>query len=293
MKKRRIKFIVNPIAGFRRDKQFIIERLQKLSGDFDLVIEKTSCRGEARTMAAAAAREGFDAAVAIGGDGTVNEVASGLIGTDTALGIIPLGSGNGLARSLGIPLSTEQAIAVLCSNGKRRIDVGCAGHRNFFVVTGVGFDAAVGKLFDETSMRGPLPYFYLGVKQLMTYQPKEVQLRFEEKELTLTPFLVTVANTCQYGNGAMIAPHARYDDGQLDICIIAESSKMSIIRHLPHLFNGTIDRVPLIQYYRSTDVVIEGDSPLLFHVDGEPDTVDGALNISILPKALQVIAPAL
>jgi YegS/Rv2252/BmrU family lipid kinase len=288
---KKIKFIVNPIAGFRRDKQFIIERLQRLSPEIDLTIETTSCRGDAGARAAAAARDGFDIAVAVGGDGTVNEVASGLVGTATALGIIPLGSGNGLARSVGIPMSTEQAIAVISRSNRRRIDVGRAGHRNFFVVTGVGFDAAVGKLFDGTHMRGPLPYFYLGIKHLMNYQPRELHLRFAAHRLTLTPFLVTVANTCQYGNGAKIAPHARCDDGQLDICVITESNKMAILRYLPNLVNGTIDQVSLVQYYQGTDIVIEGDSPLLFHVDGEPDTVEGPLNISILPKALQVIAP--
>jgi YegS/Rv2252/BmrU family lipid kinase len=290
--KKKVKFIINPIAGFRRDKQFIIERLRRLAPEMDLTIETTSCRGDARDKAEAAARDGFDIVVAVGGDGTVNEVASGLVGTGTALGIIPLGSGNGLARSLGIPMSTEQAITVIVGSSRRRIDAGRAGHRNFFVVAGVGFDAAVGKLFDGTSMRGPIPYFYLGIKHLMTYEPREVKLRFDEQTLELTPFLVTVANTCQYGNGAKIAPHARYDDGQLDICVITESNKMVILRHLPDLFNGTIDQVSLVQYYRSTDIVIEGDSPLLFHVDGEPDIVNGPLNISILPQALQVIAPA-
>lgn len=288
---KRVKFIVNPIAGFRRDKQFIIERLQKLAADFDIVIEKTSCRGEARAMASAAAREGFDAAVAIGGDGTVNEVASGLIGTETALGIIPRGSGNGLARSLGIPLNLEQAIRIAGSGQRRRIDVGRAAHRNFFVVTGVGFDASVGKQFDGTYWRGPLPYFYLAVKESLTYQPRQVQLSFEQQTLKLTPFLITVANTCQYGNGAMIAPQARCDDGLLDICVVDDANKFSMLRHLPKLFNGNIERAPHIRYYRSNEIVIEGDGPLLFHVDGEPETTDGALHISVLPQALQVIVP--
>jgi len=289
--RKKVKFIINPIAGFRRDKQFVIEHLQKLAAQFDTVIDTTTCRGDAIAIASAAAREGFDIAVAVGGDGTVNEVASGLVGTDTALGIIPLGSGNGLARSVGIPMNTEEAINVICDGHRRRIDVGRAGHRNFFVVTGVGFDAAVGKLFDETTMRGPLPYFYLGIKHLMSYQPREMQLRFDGQTLTLTPFLVTVANTSQYGNGAMIAPHALCDDGQLDICVVTDSNKINILRHVPSLFNGTIDQGSLVQYYQSTDIVIEGDTPLLFHVDGEPDSVNGALKISILPKALQVVAP--
>lgn len=290
--RKKIKFIVNPIAGFRRDKQFIIARLQKIGGDFDMVIEKTSCRGEGRTLAAAAAREGFDTVVAIGGDGTVNEAASALAGTATALGIIPRGSGNGLARSLGIPMNPEHAIRIACSGQRRRIDVGLAAHRHFVVVTGVGFDATVGKLFDETYWRGPLPYFYLGMKKLLTYQPRQVQLSFEKQTLKLKPFLIAVANTCQYGNGAMIAPHARCDDGQLDICIVDDANKFSILRHLPKLFNGTIERVPHIRYYRSSEIVMEGEGPLLFHVDGEPETIDGALRISVLPRALQVIVPS-
>jgi YegS/Rv2252/BmrU family lipid kinase len=287
----KIKFIVNPIAGFRRNKQHIIERLQKLPGEFEVAIEKTTCRGDAKKIAAGAAVEGFDTVVAVGGDGTVNEVASGLVGTGTALGIVPIGSGNGLARSLGIPLNAERAIAVSISGQRRRIDAGCAAHRHFFVVAGVGFDATVGKLFDAISWRGPLPYFYLGIKELVTYQPQPLRLSFEEKKMELAPFLITVANTCQYGNGAMIAPQALYDDGQLDICVINEASKMAILRYLPNLFNGTIDRMPHIRYYRSNKIAIAGESPLLFHVDGEPDTVDGDLHISVLPQALRVIAP--
>jgi len=290
--RKKIKFIINPIAGFRRDKRFIIEHLQKLSSEFEVDIEKTSCRGEAKTIAATAARQGFDTVVAVGGDGTVNETASGLVETETALGIIPLGSGNGLARSLGIPLNPEKAVRVACSGNRRRIDAGRAAHRNFFVVAGVGFDATVGKRFDSTHWRGPLSYFYLGIKELITYRPRQVRLSFDEQKIDLTPFLVTVANTCQYGNGAMIAPQALCDDGQLDICIVDESSKMIILRHLPNLFNGTIDRMPHIRYFRSKEIVIAGDSPLLFHVDGEPETVEGALRISVLPRALQVIVPS-
>ena len=287
----KIKVIVNPIAGFRRDKQFIIERLEQLAKDAVVVIEKTTGRGHAKLLAEDAARDGFDTVVAVGGDGTVNEVASGLVGTDSALAIIPRGSGNGLARSLGIPLNPEGALRLLTNGQRRRIDAGRAAHRHFFVVTGVGFDASVGKQFDGTYWRGPLPYFYLGIKELITYKPPTLQLRFEKQILTLQPFLITVANTCQYGNGAMIAPHARCDDGQLDICVVNSFNRLSILRHLPNLFNGTIDRMPSLRYYRSAEIVIEGDGPLLFHVDGEPNVTEGALHISVLPQALQVIVP--
>ncbi len=291
MLSQRLKFIINPIAGFRRDKSFIEELIRRRCKNLDFTIIHTAAPGDATRLAQEAATEGYHAVVAVGGDGTVNETASGLVGTDTALGIIPRGSGNGLARSLNIPLQAAQALEVICSGKEHRIDAGRAAHRYFFVVTGVGFDANVGHKFNLAAWRGPLPYFYIAAREFANYQPEPLRLSIEDQAIDLTPFLVTVANTEQYGNGAIIAPHAKPDDGVLDVCVVQPMNFAEFVMHAPKLFNGKANTVPQITYYRSKNATIEKSGPVLFHVDGEAQVSDGPVNISVLPQALKVIVP--
>jgi YegS/Rv2252/BmrU family lipid kinase len=292
MHSKRVKFIVNPIAGFWRDKRYIIDLIHQRGKDWDFTIEQTAGRGDATKLAKQAAAQSYDLVVAVGGDGTVNEVASGLVGTETALGIIPRGSGNGLARSLGIPLQVAKAVEVLAEGREHYIDAGRAEHRYFFVVTGVGFDASVGHKFNTAAWRGPLPYFYIAAREFANYQPEPLRLSLEDDVLELIPFLVTIANTQQYGNGAIIAPHARPDDGLLDICIVQPMNFFEFVLHAPKLFTGKADSVPLITYYRSKTAAIEKSGPVLFHVDGEAEIANGPIQVSVLPKALKVIIPS-
>jgi YegS/Rv2252/BmrU family lipid kinase len=291
MLSQRLKFIINPIAGFRRDKSFIEELIRRRCKNLDFAIVHTAAPGDATRVAQEAATEGYHAVVAVGGDGTVNETASGLVGTDTALGILPRGSGNGLARSLNIPLQAAQALEVICSGKEHRIDAGRAAHRYFFVVTGVGFDANVGQKFNLAAWRGPLPYFYIAAREFANYQPEPLRLLIEDHAIDLTPFLVTVANTEQYGNGAIIAPHAKPDDGVLDVCVVQPMNFAEFVMQAPKLFNGKANTVPQITYYRSKNATIEKSGPVLFHVDGEAQMSDGPVNISVLPQALKVIVP--
>ena len=291
MLSQRIKFIINPIAGFRRDKSFIEELIRRRCKNFDFTIVHTAAPGDATRLAQEAATEGYHAVVAVGGDGTVNETASGLVGTDTALGILPRGSGNGLARSLNIPLQASRALEVICSGKEHRIDAGRAAHRYFFVVTGVGFDANVGHKFNLASWRGPLPYFYIAAREFANYQPEPLRLCIEDHVIDLTPFLVAIANTEQYGNGAIIAPHARPDDGVLDVCVVQPMNFAEFVMQAPKLFNGKANTVPQITYYRSKNATIEKSGPVLFHVDGEAQVSDGPVKISVLPQALKVIVP--
>lgn len=288
----KIKFIINPIAGFRRDKSFIEALIQQRCKDLDFVIVHTTGPGEATRLAQEAATQGYHAVVAIGGDGTVNETASGLVGTGTALGIIPRGSGNGLARSLDIPLQPAEALEVICSGKVHRIDAGRAAHRYFFVVTGVGFDANVGHKFNTATWRGPIPYFYIAAREFASYQPEPLRLRLENETIEMTPFLVTIANTKQYGNGAIIAPQAKPDDGVLEVCVVQPMNFAEFVMNAPKLFNGKADTIPMITYYHSKIATIEKTGPILFHVDGEAQMSDGALNVSVLPLALKVIVPA-
>jgi YegS/Rv2252/BmrU family lipid kinase len=249
----------------------------------DFKIAHTHGPGDATRIAQQAADEGYTMVVAVGGDGTVNETASGLVGTETALGIIPRGSGNGLARSLNIPLQAAKALEVIGAGKTYRIDAGRAAHRYFFVV---------GDKFNSASWRGPLPYFYLAAREFANYHPEPLRLHLENEVMEMTPFLVTIANTQQYGNGAIIAPHARPDDGILDVCVVSPMTFAEFALYAPKLFNGKADTVPLITYYRSKFLAIEKAGPVLFHVDGESQTAESPIEISVLPQAPKVIVPA-
>jgi YegS/Rv2252/BmrU family lipid kinase len=292
MRPQKIKFIINPIAGFRRDKSFIEARIQQRCKDLDFAIVHTTGPGDATRLAQEAAAENYQIVVAIGGDGTVNETASGLVGTDTALGIIPRGSGNGLARSLGIPLPPAKALEVICTGKAHRIDAGRAAHLYFFGVTGVGFDASVSHKFKTAAWRGPVPYFYLAAKEFAGYQPEPLRLRLENQVIEMTPLLVTIANVEQYGNGAIIAPHAKPDDGVFEVCVVQPLNFAEFVMHAPKLFNGKAEAIPMISYYRSTIATIEKSGPVLFHVDGEAQMAESPINFSVLPRALKVIVPA-
>lgn len=292
MRSDKLRFIINPIAGFRRDKSDIINLIHACFHDAGFEIAMTAAPGDATQLAREAAAQNYRAVIAIGGDGTVNEVASGLVGTNTALGIIPRGSGNGLARGLAIPIAAKAALQVIQHGAMKTIDVGSAGHRYFFAVTGVGFDARVGMKFNHAAWRGPLPYFMIAAREFASYHPETLKVKLDEQQLELAPFVLTIANTQQYGNGAVIAPHAKPDDGILEMCIVDDLTVWRAMAHAPKLFNGTIDRAPIIKYRHVTTLEIEKPGAILFHVDGEAQTCHDRLKISILPHALRVLTPA-
>jgi len=289
----RIKLIFNPMAGVKKNpsrlRRIIASELSKANCQYDFA--ETESRGHATEMAAKAVEEGYNLVAAIGGDGTVNEVASGLVGTETALGIIPVGSGNGLARSLGIPMGVRGACRSLVTGEAHRIDVGRLNDRYFFVVSGAGYDAAVGHRFDRSSMRGPWRYFVAGAREFMSYQPQHVCLRFNGHQLTIDAFVLTVANTRQYGNGAIIAPQARPDDGQLDVCVVSDVNFIQMLIHLPKLFTGKIDRSRHYMGFQVSTLEVLRDTPGPVHVDGEPLEGSRCLSYKVLPRALKVMVP--
>ncbi|MDQ7051384.1 MAG: diacylglycerol kinase family lipid kinase [candidate division KSB1 bacterium] len=226
---------------------------------------------------------------AVGGDGTINEVTTALVHSTSALGIIPTGSGNGLARSLKLPLHPDDALQALKTGVVKTIDLGRAGERYFCTVSGAGIDAVVGDAFDRTSWRGPLPYFFISARELWRYKPGPMTLHIDGEAKPFTPFLLTCANGQQFGNGAIIAPRARFNDGLLDLCLVPNISKWRIVSAVPMLFNGTLDRHPHVTYYKIKKLVIEKEGEILYHVDGEPVVVPSPLTIEIVPQALKVV----
>lgn len=289
---KRYRFIINPISGLKHSKEdllrFINQELPAADG-FDVQAKFTEYAGHASELAAEAAEQDFDAVIAVGGDGTMNETASGLVHTKTALGLIPMGSGNGFARSMGIPLDTMEALRRLRDPQVRINDVGKINDAYFFGVTGVGFDAQIGERFQNFGIRGPLPYFYIGLKEYFKYDYEEFELQFNGKALSVRPLLITVANTPQYGNGAIIAPHAKTDDGKLELCIVDRIPFFYMATRINRLFNGKIDQIPFYHGYQINEVLIRRSREHgVFHTDGEPHRGGRDLRISILNKALYV-----
>ncbi len=288
-------FIINPISGSRRNKKRIIQRIQnafpartKSTVKFTI----TEKPGQATIKAKEAADAGCEVVVAVGGDGTVNEVAIGLIHKQTRLGIIPIGSGNGFARSMGIPKNINGAFEILRRHNEKKIDVGRINEFYFFGVSGVGFDARLSARYQNFGIRGPLPYFYLGLREIIKYNSTLYTLKLPDQTVQVRPLLITVANTKQYGNGAVIAPNADASDSQLNVCIIEDLSFVQAAFNVPYLFNGKILQSKVYQQYVADEMAIVRDEPGWLHTDGEPKWSGSELKVRVMPKALHVCVPA-
>lgn len=253
MNLKRVKFIYNPRSGLIKSPlilRTIIERVLQ-EGNLEYEFSETLYRGHGHEIAKEATTQGFDGIVAIGGDGTANEVGSALLRTGVAFGIIPVGSGNGLARGVGIPLSINRSARLLLSGTTRLIDAGKIENRYFFIITGVGFDALIGKIFDDRNIRGPIPYFTIGFREFFKYRPELFIIRFDDKQVIAPALFVTVANMKGWGAGANIAPRAKPDDGILEVCLLRRFKFIYGVFHLRKLFNGQIERVRIYEHYQA------------------------------------------
>ncbi len=285
-------FILNPISGAKNRVEdiidFIAAELAPSGHQYDFAC--TTHAGEARALSENAVQEGYQIIVAAGGDGTINEVASSLVGCQqTCLGIIPLGSGNGIARSLGVPLNLRKAIQQLLQPGRLFIDIGKVNDHFFVGICGIGFDANIGKKFQDFGIRGPLPYFFIGFKEFLLYHAQEFNLHLNDQQLQIRPLLVAIANTPQYGNGAVIAPGADPSDGILDICILPEVNLLKAAALTRRLFCGTIHIATEYRHYRGKEFRITCSSgQCIIHTDGEPHIMPAELHLKIIEKALKV-----
>ncbi len=289
---RKLLIVANPIAGGGKGAS-LAEKAQRYFGQrgADATLRFTGQRGDATLFARQAVTDGFQVVVVVGGDGTINEAGQGLLRSPAAMGILPCGSGNGLARTLGIPTTVEAACDLILDGKPVAIDVGQANERYFFLVLGVGFDARVGRLFDESPVRGPLPYFYLSAKEFFTYRPDPVKLSFDSRCLDLKPFVVAVANGQQYGNNAQIAPEAKVNDGLFDICIVHRFRLVDAFSALPKLFSGKIQEHDQVDLYRSAQVTIERQADDYVNLDGEAVWEKARIQVALVPRALQVLVP--
>lgn len=290
--KRKIVFVYNPISGSRRLIPVlpIIERF--VNRDlYDYSIVSTEYKGHATELAREYAAKQYDAVIAVGGDGTVNEVGCGLIGTDTALGIIPCGSGNGLARHLGIPMDPFKAVKWLDKSIFTEIDYGMMGDQPFFCTCGVGFDAKVSDSFSKAGSRGVLTYLESIMKEIATYHNETYKLSFDNSSETFEAFFITCANADQWGNNAYIAPTASLQDGILDVIAAHPFNVVDAPLIAFQLFNKQIHKNPKVSVRKCRRVTITRDSEGPAHYDGEPVMLGKEIHIEIVSRGLKVLIP--
>ena len=286
--------IINPISG-TGSKKSIPELLGQAysSADGELFLTYTKAAGHAEELARRAAEEGFEEVIAVGGDGTVNEVARALLGTNTALGIVPKGSGNGLARSLGIAMNSEEAIRQLSTGRRICIDSCTMDGRPFFCTCGMGFDAAVSHAFAEASSRGPVTYFRTMIEEYRDFRAENYHITLDgERSFDTEAFVLVAANATQYGNNAYIAPEADLADGFLDLALIRPFPGVEAAFVLGDLMLG---RLPNNKYYhaeRARELIIERSTSGVIHLDGEPCQAGERVEIRLIPQSLHVIIPA-
>ncbi len=293
----KVRFIINPVAGGSRKAEQISQAVTRLlkteEGIFEIMV--TKAKNEGKTLSAEAVKKGYDIVFACGGDGTINEVATPLVGTDTALGIIPAGSGNALSSSLGIPSEIDSSIGLIRKSNFRRIDAGVICGRYFFSTAGAGFDAYLSKKYNDgficKRVRGLGPYFPLAAFEYLKFRPKPVTIRAGGFTQTLTPFILTVANTERYGGGAFIAPGASLDDGLLDLCIVTGMNIIKAGSLAIKLFSKKADRLKGFTRMRIDKAEISTGGATIAQADGEPFEWRGDIVIEALPKALKVLIP--
>lgn len=286
---RRALFIINPISGGKK-KEGVPELINKhLDADaFTAVIVFSDGIAHARQIAKEALNK-FDLIVAVGGDGTVNEVASAIVGTDTPLGIIPFGSGNGLSRFLGIPMNAKQAIKTLSTGHTILIDSAKMNGKPFFNMAGMGFDAHISEVFSHTRKRGFFTYLKSSIQEIAKYKPQTYRLEIDGKPFNREAFMLSFANSSQYGNNAHIAPNASVQDGLLDICVIKPFPLWRFFEMGMRMITKTSDKTKYVEILRGKKISIKRNSPGPVHLDGEPQITGTENFIEVVPDSLRVI----
>ncbi|WKZ73957.1 MAG: diacylglycerol kinase family lipid kinase [Vicingaceae bacterium] len=286
---KKIRFIVNPCSGTKNKKEIVSFIHKECSQtNFYYEIKFTEYKGHATELAIEAAKNHFYAVVAVGGDGSVNEVAKGLVNSETALGIIPAGSGNGLARHLGISLHYKEAVSFLLHTEVNKIDSAQFNHYFFAGMAGIGFEALVVWKFATSKKRGLVTYIKMIGQEWFRYKPTKVYVKTENETYSGEVFSLAIANSSQYGNNAIISPLSIINDGLLEVVIIQKIKGYSIPGLLLAMLQKKINKQKQVKTIRAKEITIEHQSSIA-HVDGEPIKVNSPIHIRIFPKSLNVI----
>ena len=291
--KKEIVFIVNPVSGTSSKKGFDkqVERYID-SGRFSCRILRTEYAGHAAEIASRCAADGVDICVAVGGDGTVNEVARALVGSATALGIVPCGSGNGLARHLRLPMSMKGALAIINRGQTDSFDYGIINGHPFFCTCGMGFDAHVSMLFAKSGKRGLATYARMVLTEGLKYQPTLYDVSIEGSDGTTShseAFLIACANAAQYGNNTYIAPGASMQDGLLDVIIIEPLNGITAPVVLMELFTKTLMTNSHVRHLQARRLHIHRPADDAVHFDGDPVVMGTDIDVEVRPRGLMAI----
>lgn len=285
--------MLNPRSGrkaIRDSVRSAIERVYGASG-VPYLIHRCEEKEELARVIDDAIRNGFELIVAVGGDGTVHEVAARLIGSTTILGIVPAGSGNGLARHLGIPLDPVAALREIPRGRIEEIDTALVNDTPFINVAGIGFDAVVAERFASSTVRGLETYVREGIRVYASYNAEEYEIELDGKTVRHNAFLIAVANASQYGNAARIAPLASLKDGLLDLSLLHHGSLLAVPLLLQQLFSGRLHESVHVTTLKGRVVTIRRSAAGPAHIDGEPVTLPAELNFRVRPRSLRVLVP--
>lgn len=282
-------FIVNPNSGIGREKA-IEDKLEKHldPSTFDYTVCYTQKPGHATELSRQGKNEGYRLIVAVGGDGTVNEVARPLIGSDVILGLIPAGSGNGLARHLKIPVDTVQAIGQLNRMKTKKIDTVKVNDQVFLSIAGVGFDAFVAKKFARQRHRGFFKYLQIAIWEYFGFRPQKFRMVVDGKKIKRKALFISLANSDQFGYNTSIAPNARIDDGMIDICIMKKIPLWKTFFLAPLLFLRKIDRSPYVEIFRAREVDLKQKKEYI-NLDGESVRMSKRLHVRVIPQSLNIM----
>ena len=290
--KRKILAVINPISG-TSNKEFMPETIARCidPDKFDVVVRFTQHASHATLLTEEAIKEGFYGVIAVGGDGTINEVAAALRDSSTALGIIPCGSGNGLARHLGIPMNVEKALEIINLDNIEALDYCTANDRPFFCTCGVGFDAHVSQKFAEAKKRGPLSYIQKTLVEYLKYRCKTYSIEMNDRVVTEKAFVIACGNASQYGNNAFITPRASMHDGLIDVTVIHPFTPLDTAVLGVLLFTRHIDQDTNINTFRTSELTIHRPKPDVMHIDGEPIMMDAEIHIKCHKAGIKIFLP--
>lgn len=287
--KKKIRFIINPISGIGKKNQ-LPDLIEKHLDHriFDYEIRLSEYKLHARLIAQESVLEGFDIVCAVGGDGSVHEVGTGLIDSNVKLAIIPAGSGNGLARHLQIPLEVIAAIESINGYYLSKMDTVLCNDTPFLGFGGFGFDAMIAKKFDEYHKRGLSSYVKLVFQEIFGYKREMISVKIDDKEWKGKFILCSIANSSEFGNGFCISPHSNIEDNQLEICLVEKLPIFGAPKLLLDVFFRRVDKNKHITIVPFQEAIIKLDRPIA-HFDGEPFVVDSKVKIKIKPKSLNIL----
>jgi len=292
--KKAVIFIVNPRAGFTiKNKKFIelVAGTILPASQFRTKVVFTERAGHAAQLAEEALRDGFQMVVALGGDGTVNEVANVMAGSDVPLGILPAGSGNGLARCLGISMNFSKALRTLVAGKTRLIDTVSVNGRLYTSIAGVGFDAHVAQIFSTSVLRGMFSYLRIVLREFRRYEPKQYRLSVDGKPLEAKALMIVFANGNQFGYNTLIAPKSKIDDGLIDVCVFRKMPVSQMLNVGLAMITGKVFQTGYAEYVRAKEIVIHNDQAIMMNIDGEPLSFPPSVQIAVRPLSLRVVVP--